>query len=81
MKKFNDRFPDAMTANKRNIAARIYGMALLAAIAFTPAAHAGLNDAVASASAPVPVPAAVWLFGSLLLGLAGIVRHKQRGML
>jgi hypothetical protein len=27
--------------------------------------------------APVPVPAAVWMFGSGLLGLAGIARRKQ----
>jgi hypothetical protein len=25
---------------------------------------------------PVPIPAAVWLFGSGLLGLAGIVRKR-----
>ena len=28
--------------------------------------------------APVPVPAAVWLFGSGLLGLAGVARRKAR---
>jgi hypothetical protein len=28
---------------------------------------------------PVPVPAAVWLFGNDLLGLAGIARRRQRG--
>ena len=27
--------------------------------------------------ASVPAPAALWLFGSCLLGLAGIVRHKK----
>jgi hypothetical protein len=27
---------------------------------------------------PVPVPAAAWLFGSGLLGLARVVRRKQR---
>jgi len=27
--------------------------------------------------APVPVPAAVWLFGSGLLGLVGVARHKR----
>lgn len=78
MKKSNNRFPGVMTAGKGKIATRIYGMALLAAVAFIPAAHAGLSDT--AASAPVPVPAAAWLFGSMLLGLAGIVRHKQRGM-
>lgn len=29
-----------------------------------------------AAAAPVPVPAAVWLFGSGLLGLAGVARRK-----
>jgi hypothetical protein len=32
------------------------------------------NSAAVSA---VPVPAAVWLFGSGLLGLAGVARRKQ----
>jgi hypothetical protein len=27
---------------------------------------------------PVPVPAAVWLFGSGLLGLVGVARHKKK---
>lgn len=31
-------------------------------------------------AAPVPVPAAVWLFGSGLLGLIGCVRHKSRAV-
>ncbi|MHB8347923.1 MAG: hypothetical protein ACYDHM_12225 [Acidiferrobacterales bacterium] len=31
----------------------------------------------ASNVAPVPVPAAVWLFGSGLLGLVGVVRRKK----
>jgi hypothetical protein len=26
---------------------------------------------------PVPIPAAFWLFGSAIVGLFGIVRHKQ----
>jgi hypothetical protein len=30
-----------------------------------------------AATAPVPVPAAVWLLGSALLGMAGISRRKQ----
>ena len=32
---------------------------------------------IGSAVATVPVPAAVWLFGSGLLGLVGIARHKK----
>jgi hypothetical protein len=30
------------------------------------------------APAAVPVPAAVWLFGSGLAGLIGVARHKRR---
>ena len=74
MKKSNNRYSDAITAGKRKAATRFSGIALLAAVAFTPATHAGLNDA---ASAPVPVPAAAGLFGSGLLGLAGIARRRQ----
>ncbi len=36
----------------------------------------GVVDSIGAASA-VPVPAAVWLFGSGLLGLVGIARRKQ----
>ncbi len=32
---------------------------------------------ITTAAAPVPVPAAVWLFGSALLGLTGIRRRKK----
>jgi len=34
-------------------------------------------DVVVSGGAPVPVPAAVWLFGSGLLGLVGVGRRKK----
>ncbi len=37
----------------------------------------GFVDSFGSAEAVVPVPAAVWLFGSGLLGLVGIARRKQ----
>jgi hypothetical protein len=38
-----------------------------------------VDDLQVSFNAPVPIPAAVWLFGSGLLGLIGIPRHnKQR---
>ncbi len=37
----------------------------------------GAEFALAGALAPVPVPAAVWLFGSGLLGLVGIARRKK----
>ena len=35
------------------------------------------GNTIAVDLAPVPVPAAVWLFGSGLLGLVGIARRKQ----
>ncbi len=35
------------------------------------------NVSLLSVEAPVPVPAAIWLFGSGLLGLAGISRRKK----
>ncbi len=38
-------------------------------------AHA---DGFAESVAPVPVPAAVWLFGSALLGLAGVARRGRQ---
>ena len=44
--------------------------------------HAGLwtladNKLIYTAAAPVPVPAAVWLFGSALAGLVGVSRRKR----
>jgi len=39
-----------------------------------PGSVAGIDNYIAS---PVPVPAAVWLFGSGLLGLAGIARRRK----
>lgn len=38
---------------------------------------AGTGDCSAVNINPVPVPAAVWLFGSGLLGLVGVARNKQ----
>jgi len=38
----------------------------------------GSWDANSFAMTPVPVPAALWLFGSGLLGLAGIVRGRKK---
>lgn len=43
---------------------------------FQNAPFAGMSDTFAVS--PVPVPAAVWLFGSALLGLAGFGRHSRR---
>lgn len=34
--------------------------------------------AISSAAAVVPVPAAAWLFGSGIIGLLGVARHKKR---
>ena len=38
----------------------------------------GVSAAAPVAVAPVPVPAAVWLFGSGLLGLVGLARRKKK---
>lgn len=35
-----------------------------------------LTGSVVAATAPVPVPGAVWLFGSAMLGLLGVSRHR-----
>lgn len=32
------------------------------------------------AAAPVPIPAAAWLFSSGLIGLMGLARHKRRAV-
>lgn len=37
----------------------------------------GIVDSTGEAASVVPVPPAVWLFGSGLLGLAGVARRKQ----
>jgi hypothetical protein len=42
-----------------------------------PAGGAGFFDTVSFDVAPVPVPAAVWLFGSGLLGLVGVARRRK----
>jgi hypothetical protein len=39
----------------------------------------GFVDTFGEATAVIPVPAAVWLFGSGLLGLVGAARRKQAG--
>ena len=40
---------------------------------------AGFVDTFGEATAVIPVPAAVWLFGSGLLGLVGVARRRQAG--
>jgi hypothetical protein len=41
--------------------------------------YAGFNFNInTNMLAPVPVPAAIWLFGSGLLGLIGVARRKAR---
>ena len=39
--------------------------------------EAAITDKLERELNPVPVPAAVWLFGSGLLGLVGIARRKK----
>jgi len=43
------------------------------------AVHSG-DVGVAAATSTVPVPATIWLFGSGLLGLAGVARHRRATM-
>jgi hypothetical protein len=41
-------------------------------------AGGGVTSAYFAGSAPVPLPAAAWLFGSGLLGLLGVARRRQK---
>jgi hypothetical protein len=56
------------------IAGSPYSLTILAQISHS--AGAGQISSFDAHLVPVPVPAAVWLFGSGLLGLAGIARRK-----
>lgn len=48
-------------------------------VKFSGGANEGIDfDSLLFAPAPVPVPAAVWLFGSGLLGLVGVARRKAK---
>ena len=38
----------------------------------------GGNGSAVADVAPVPLPAAIWLFGAGLLGLAGLGRNRDR---
>jgi len=40
---------------------------------------AAFADDLSATLAPIPVPAAVWLFGSGLLGLVGVARRRRKG--
>ena len=46
-------------------------------LVLAPAGGAGYFDTTSFDLAPVPVPAAVWLFGSGLLGLVGVARRRK----
>jgi len=68
---------DAITANSFNFLSAPGGNAagpFLAASFWQSTGELGENSAWVAA---VPVPAAVWLFGSGLIGLAGLARRKQ----
>lgn len=49
----------------------------LASIVGTPSSTYGTRSYVTWENAVVPIPAAIWLFGSGLLGLIGLSRRKQ----
>ncbi|MEQ1545089.1 hypothetical protein [Methyloglobulus sp.] len=51
-----------------------YSLTIIGASTFTLTA----KDAVGTGGNNVPVPAAVWLFGSALMGLLGVTRRKSR---
>jgi hypothetical protein len=57
-----------VTATDTNLALSVLGTATLTAN--------GVTFAAASSGTPVPLPAAIWLLGSGLLGLAGVGRRK-----
>lgn len=79
-----------ITTNMANVGVCTTGMANdgIGGDPMTSAAFAGFNanfditsvhfDSFVTAPAAVPVPAAVWLFGSGLLGLVGIARRKKK---
>ena len=56
------------------LASNPYSLTILATIEHTGPGQVTSFDAIAS---PVPVPTAVWLFGSGMLGLVGIARRKK----
>lgn len=69
--------PDAITAGSFNFLSTFGGGAgnHLAATKWQSTGPSGLDSAWVGASA-IPVPAAVWLFGSGLIGLVGVARRK-----
>lgn len=70
---------DAITANSFNFLSAPGGNAagpFLSAAHFQSTGGGGGSDWVGAS--PVPVPAAVWLFGSGLLGLVGVARRKKQ---
>jgi hypothetical protein len=71
---------DAITASSFNFLSADGGGAgtYLAASHFISTGPDGLESAWVGAGV-IPVPAAVWLFGSGLLGLAGVARRKRTG--
>jgi len=62
------------TASAAVNASNLYSLTILATIEHTGAGQVTSFDAIAS---PVPVPAAVWLFGSGLLGMVGVARRRR----
>lgn len=56
---------------------QLYTLSWVATLTQGPNGGQDVTWTLAGSASPVPVPAAVWLFGSGLLGLAGVVRRKK----
>ena len=65
---------NAETTNSVGTLGDPYSLTILATIVHTGAGQSTSFNAIAS---PVPVPAAVWLFGSGLLGMIGVARRRR----
>ncbi|WP_297527145.1 VPLPA-CTERM sorting domain-containing protein [Thiohalobacter sp.] len=61
-----------------NVGDACTGLSLPMATLPFPGQQPTFNGVVAAASSPVPVPAAVWLMGSGLVGLVGVARRRRR---
>lgn len=77
---YNITSSDAITANSFNFLSDMGGGegTYLAASKWQSTGPAPFNDSAWVGASPVPVPAAVWLFGSGLIGLVAVARRKKQ---